>query len=173
MALGDGFVAVAEIAQGEFAVLGPQWPVKVDVLLGVGYEPATALLAELGLPPRATLVEKPYDPDDGTADIYLKRASDVGAVVGEIVAVIDRHARTFAAPLSSPAALEAALTDRAQTDQREEMEGLPLLLAATGEHERARRVIETYLCDPTTGDRHRGYHQFANRLLEWLDALSP
>jgi hypothetical protein len=168
------FTAAVQVDRLSSVVLGGDaWPVALYVRFGCGYEPATALMPVLTLDPDAMLVDEPVAASDMATDVTLAGGGTIAETAAQIVDVIRRHGLRFAERHASVDALDAALSDRAQTPEDMEVELRPVLLAAAGRHDQARQLVEGYVSAGWESTDLPEYRRFVRQLQRWLDAGGP
>ena len=131
--LDDGFCAVVAVTGSASGRGG--LPMLAEVGTGVGYEPATALMPRLTLPPSPHLVSTGEAPEDSTAhapDEELSSEQDLDRFRAHVVELARDHAVSLALPYATPGGTEAALRAELEDFPEAAAETLPVFLAATG-----------------------------------------
>ena len=116
-------------------------PTLIVVRFGAGYEPATALMPVLAMPPRAILVHEPMG-THRNPPVPLT-GKDSGEVAAEtIAATIRRHDRGAALALASVEALDAGLIAQPWTNRELQLQSRFVLLASAGRLDEAAALLE-------------------------------
>ena len=136
--LDDGLCATVEFRTA--SVSSDPWPLPLDVHVGVGYEPATALMPVVTLPWRVALIQRPVLPEaDGP--IRLAGPSDVARVSRLIASLAAADAVPYAATYASVMELDSALLHQPlPLPPHRRVQSRAVLLAASRRPEAARRV---------------------------------
>jgi hypothetical protein len=152
--LPGGVIVVVEVDRTSFQ-WPDDWPVEVEVLLGVGYEPALNLMPLLTLHPRAMLVDESEPGRVNRLTLSLDGLETIDVVVDRIVRFVAEHASATTQDFVGPEDIDVRLQRAvrairesqcdAPADQDDHASSLDaqlrlVLLAAMGKHdERARR----------------------------------
>jgi hypothetical protein len=146
-------------------------PVKVAAWVAVDYEPAYCLaplvLGRESYSERDTdvgdLLEPPVE-----LTVTMSKASDAGDAARRLVEPIASHALDYVrAHASIEDMLDAARSDPEMMHQ--EVEQVPLLLAAAGRHDEARDALAGYQATGEWPVTEAEYRRFARQLTLWMD----
>lgn len=167
--LGDGFWATIDLRSAGMKFPDP-WPVPLAVRIGAGYEPATDLMPIVTLPWQVALVAEPTLDDDG-GRLALNGPDDSDRVANRIIQRSRHDAVAFADRYRSVDALDTALAGTPVAPPDHELVMLrAVLLAAAGQHARARRAMDDFQDDGLEETKKRAYRRFVRQLGRWLDA---
>ena len=182
--LPSGVIAVVELERASFQ-WPDDWPVEVEALLGVGYEPALNLMPLLTLHPRAILVDETEPGRVNRLTVSLDGLETIDVVVDRIVRFVAEHAsattRDFAAPEDIDVHLQQAVRAirESQDDAREDIDDDAraldaqlrlVLLTAMGKYDAARTSLAAYVADYSKKPPDRADGRFIRQLTRWLDA---
>jgi hypothetical protein len=167
------FAATAEFVTTSFGPPGKAPCVEVVATVGVSFEPAyrlwpvvcdrdtSDLTTEVG-----ALLNPPTD-----WGVSLSRAADAPVAARDLVAPVLEHALPYANRFADVDALIAE--NRSDPDEFGwQAEVVPLLLAAAGRSDEARRSLAGYLASGREEVASNQYRRFAYQLNRWLDAGS-
>jgi hypothetical protein len=160
--VGGGFWATAALIRRDTQIWPPEWPVSLELIFGVGYEPATALMPLVTLFPRVTLLPEP----DTARAFSLSGPDALDDLARQVIDAVVSHGTAFAEQHSSIEELSAALV--AQGDV-----GMPyraVLLAAGGDLAEARRVLDELPVQQDEGSEDWRAKRVVRQLTRWLDA---
>ena len=169
--LGDGFWATIDLRIASMKFPDP-WPVPLDLRVGAGYEPATDLMPIVTLPWQVALVDE-STPDSSTG-LALNGPEDTDLTANTIIQRSRKQAVAFAEQYRSVDALDTTLAGTASAPPDYEHVTLrAVLLAAAGEHARARMALDGFRDGDLEETQKRVYRRFVRQLGRWLDAGGP
>jgi hypothetical protein len=170
--VGGGFLASVEVfgmPLGDFLRSGA-WPIRLYLVFGCGYEPATALMPLLALAPKAALITESRPAVDVAQDVTLSGPDSVDGTAMGIADEINRHGVGFAQQHASVDALDAAMTARDRLSADLGVTLRPVLWAAAGQHDRARALVDDFVNQGAEAADDEDYPRFVRQLHRWLDA---
>lgn len=163
MSLTSGFTATVQVVQAHL-MRRTRLPIRVQFLHGVGYEPATELLASLGLPTRYTVLA---DPSSYTADaaISLTKETDLEALAHDIAELASGPWAQFARDHAGTDLIDAGLMEAARPNA---LTWRVVHLAAAGEHDAAHWLAHEAISQAHRRSERKIAIDLAERLDRWL-----
>lgn len=161
--INDDFAATAL-----FAWFGDDYPpLRVDTVIGVSYERSyRAWPLLLDHPPHSEVRTGLPEVSGSGSPVELRELDEVVSAVRQLVSRVVEFALPWALPMASVDAVLEALRD--DDDEITELADVPVVLAASGRVDEARRALEQALQRHSSEADDRYWKRFVSRFETWI-----